>query len=386
VSGGTLTGNIVGFPSTSLAGGATQTFDFAVRADNDLSGIDTIYNQAILISGNDTIKSSPDSTDSCVACPTTIPVIHLVAWKTVVDSTGKAGFGVGDRLTYTIHVWNISTQAVAPVTILDTVPANTEYIDGSASNGGTYNAASNSLTFTLASLAPNGTDSVTFDVRVTSIADSIVNQATVIGDGDTVLTTTDSMGICTNCVTRIGLPVTGLQLSAQLQSNNNVLLNWGTTTEINSESFTVKRSVDGGNTWIVIGTQPSKAPGGNSSIPLTYNFTDPNLPVGNYEYQIIETDIDGDTLNSNIARIQVTGGAKIYPVPASNYIKVTLPAGATTVPYRLISSDGKIALSGTMSNLGSYGQISVSNVASDIYFLQITINNVMQTFKVQIQH
>jgi uncharacterized repeat protein (TIGR01451 family) len=324
---------------------------------------------------------------NCEGCQTKIPVVSLVAWKTVADSTGKSQFEPDDKLTYTVHVWNISTQTIAQVTILDTVPANTVYIDGSASNDGQYDAASNSLTFTLSSLAPGAVDSITFDVRVISDVDSIVNQATAIGGGDTVLTSTDSMGNCVNCKTRIGLPVTGLQLSAQVQANNNVLLTWGTITEFNSKSFMMMRSADGGNTWIVIGTQPTKALGGNSSIPLTYTMTDPNLPVGNYEYRVIETDIDGDTAMSNIVQVRITGGGKVYPNPANTYIRVELPVGAgNAIPYRMISADGKVVLSGTMMNQGSYGQISVSGIASDIYFLQIIVNNNTKTVKVQVQH
>jgi uncharacterized repeat protein (TIGR01451 family) len=386
------TSKVVSFTGGSLAAGATATFTFQVRSATNLNGVDTIYNQAVVIGGGDTTKSSPDTLGDCEGCQTKMPVMPLVAWKTVADSTGNARFSQGDKLTYTIHVWNISTQTIAPVTILDTIPANTVYIDGSASGNGQYDATGNSLIFTLSSLAPGATDSVTFDVRVEmsdpTIDSSIVNQATVIAAGDTILTTVDSTGSCADCKTRIGLPVTGLHLNeVQLQGNNNALLTWGTTTEFNSKSFTMMRSTDGGNTWVAIGTQPTKAQGGNSSIPLTYNMTDPNLAIGTYEYQVIETDIDGDTMMSNVVRVQITGNGKVYPNPANTYIRVELPTGAgSAVPYRMISADGKVVLSGTMTNQGSYGQISVSSIASDIYFLQVTVNNMVQTYKVQIQH
>ena len=182
------------------------------------------------------------------------------------------------------------------------------------------------------------------------------------------------------------LPITGLQLTAQPQANNDVILTWGTLTEINSQSFTVQRSSDGGKTWVTIGTQPTQAANGNSSVPLTYQITDPTVPIGSYEYRVVETDIDGATTTSNVVQISITGGKQVYPNPASTLLNVKLPASANNVSYRLISADGKIVLKGTITNTGNYGQISVAGIASDIYFLQITVNNAMQTYEVRIQH
>ena len=182
------------------------------------------------------------------------------------------------------------------------------------------------------------------------------------------------------------LPVTQLILAAQMQGSS-VQLTWGTTTEINSKHFTVQRSADGGKTWINIGTLPTQAPNGNSSSPLTYQLTDLYVPMGNYEYRVIETDIDGNTMLSNVARISITtGGTHIFPNPAKSVLKVALPAGANSVPYRIISTDGKVVLQGSMSNQENFGQISVAGLASAVYFLQVTINNAVQTYKVQVQH
>jgi len=182
------------------------------------------------------------------------------------------------------------------------------------------------------------------------------------------------------------LPITGLQLNARIQGNNDVLLTWGTITEINSKSFTVQRSADNGKTWVNVGSLPTQAQNGNSSVPLTYQLSDQYVPVGNYEYRVVETDINGSTTMSNVVPIQITAGAKIYPIPASTYLRIILPAGVNSVPYRMISTDGKVVLQGSMSNQGNFGQISVSGLASAVYFLQVTVNNAVQTYKVQVQH
>ena len=190
-----------------------------------------------------------------------------------------------------------------------------------------------------------------------------------------------------NCSQPFATPLTGFQLSAQIQANNAVQLNWETKMEINSKNFTVQRSADGGKTWTDVGTVATKAVNGNSSTPLSYTLTDQNVQPGSYEYQVVETDINGNSTTSNIVQIQVTSsGAKVYPIPASTYVRIILPAGVNAVPYRMISTDGKVVLQGSMSNQGNFGQISVSGLASAVYFLQVTINNAVQTYKVQVQH
>jgi hypothetical protein len=84
---------------------------------------------------------------------------------------------------------------------------------------------------------------------------------------------------------------------------------------------------------------------------------------------------------SNLATLQVS------PNPATGDVRVTLPAGTgNSVPYKLIGTDGKVILSGTMNNINSYGHISVSNVASGLYFLQIITNKLVVNCKLQVVH
>ena len=87
--------------------------------------------------------------------------------KTVSGATGSSGAArVGDVLTYTVSG---ACPEGASVTVTDKVPAGTEYVDGSATQGGTYDAATGILTWSLQSVA-GGSFSVSFDVRVTAAA------------------------------------------------------------------------------------------------------------------------------------------------------------------------------------------------------------------------
>ncbi|MDR0791734.1 MAG: right-handed parallel beta-helix repeat-containing protein [Chitinophagaceae bacterium] len=178
----------------------------------------------------------------------------------------------------------------------------------------------------------------------------------------------------------IDLPVTGLYLTAQVQGNNNVLLKWGATTEINSKNFTVQRSASN-STWVNINTQPTQALNGNSATPLSYAYTDTGVSSGIYLYRIIETDIAGNTQSSNMARVEITGNQiKIYPNPASSVLTVAgVPVGTL---YKLVNTSGATVRKGTT---GNNGKIPVSGIVPGTYLLQITVNNIVQTYKVQIQ-
>jgi hypothetical protein len=181
-------------------------------------------------------------------------------------------------------------------------------------------------------------------------------------------------------------PLTGMQLKAQAQSNNDVLLTWSTPTEFNSKNFTIERSSDNTLTWTTVGTVPTKASAGNSSVPLTYTFTDKQVPAGNYAYRVIETDIDGSVMFSNTVPIGVFGDAKIFPNPANSQLTVILPATASSASFRLIGTDGKIVVSGAMQSEGGFGKINVSDIIAGVYILQVDVNNSIQTYKVQIAH
>ena len=103
---------------------------------------------------------------------------------TVISPDGSIA-GVGDILEYTIHWVNDAEengQAVAAeVTITDTIPAGTEYVQDSASDNGAY--ADGKITWTIDAAAGAQGD-VTFEVKVTEDAvenanNEITNTATV---------------------------------------------------------------------------------------------------------------------------------------------------------------------------------------------------------------
>ena len=110
----------------------------------------------------------------------------------MIDADGSIA-GVGDILTYTIHWVNdeqVDGEAMAAdITITDTIPAGTEYVQDSASDNGTY--ADGTLTWTIDNAGPNATGTVSFQVEVLDAAggNDVTNTANVqVGDNAPVVT------------------------------------------------------------------------------------------------------------------------------------------------------------------------------------------------------
>ncbi len=87
----------------------------------------------------------------------------------------------GGELTYTITYSNTGNQNAAGVVISDTLPANVSYVEGSASDGGSYNATDRKVTWNIGALASkSGDKTVSFKVKANlDLADGaeIVNGA-----------------------------------------------------------------------------------------------------------------------------------------------------------------------------------------------------------------
>ncbi|MCI5056499.1 MAG: T9SS type A sorting domain-containing protein [Flavobacteriales bacterium] len=76
--------------------------------------------------------------------------------------------------------------------------------------------------------------------------------------------------------------------------NGNIVLNWSTATEISNEYFTVLRSEDG-YIWEDISTIHSQAEGGNSNVPLFYEYQNQSYSGSAY-YKLAQTDYDGTSV------------------------------------------------------------------------------------------
>lgn len=106
--------------------------------------------------------------------------------KDVLDSEGNSIDGnkvtAGQVLTYSVTYTN-TTNTARDVTITDVIPEHTTYVDNSADNGGVYDKATRTATWTK-NVAPGETLTVTFQVKVNKgVKDITVVNTAHVSDG-----------------------------------------------------------------------------------------------------------------------------------------------------------------------------------------------------------
>ena len=97
-------------------------------------------------------------------------------------SVSPANALAGGTITYTLAYGNTGGSLASSVTLTDIVPSGVSYVAGSASNLGSYNSATHTLTWSLGVLAVNGTGQVTFQATVSAQAgagSTIPNSASI---------------------------------------------------------------------------------------------------------------------------------------------------------------------------------------------------------------
>ncbi len=117
------------------------------------------------------------------------------------------------------------------------------------------------------------------------------------------------------------LPVTLLSFTGQATASGN-MLNWSTSSELNSKQFTVEKSSDG-NTYSPIA---KVAAAGNSTTRRNYDYLDKQVVEYNY-YRLKLEDKDGKSSYSNIVTIinhDVMQAVQVLNNPFNDYIDVRL--------------------------------------------------------------
>lgn len=108
-----------------------------------------------------------------------------------VEDANKGDIQVGDVLTYTVSYANPGKDPVT-VTITDRLPKGLTYVDGSASDGGSFDKDENKLTWKINDVKADATGTVTFEARAneSALTNGIANTANVqLGDHAPVVDT-----------------------------------------------------------------------------------------------------------------------------------------------------------------------------------------------------
>lgn len=168
------------------------------------------------------------------------------------------------------------------------------------------------------------------------------------------------------------LPVTNLQFFARRIDPQQVQLSWQTEQEFNNKGFHIERRKESETQFTVIGFEPTKATGGNSSSGLSYEQTDINAFAGKTYYRLRQEDIDGRSVFSVIRF--VTGSnekmltLKAWPIPAVKNFYVQVQGLQKNDVLQVFDMNGKMLRSISITN---QQQLQVSGLAPGTYVLRL---------------
>lgn len=194
-----------------------------------------------------------------------------------------------------------------------------------------------------------------------------------VGQVDFVsLSNTTNVGVQQSYDNSISLPITGLVLTAS-KKGKEVLLNWETTTEINSSHFIVQRFTNNRPAFDSIGIVSAK---GNSNSVSKYSLSD-KLPVkGTNYYRLKQVDKDGKFIYSATVAVNFDGDFTVscYPNPTTHSIK--LDVGITDTKgysYQLFDLNGKLVSAAAITS--SITTINLESLKAATYIIKVMNNN-----------
>ncbi|KAA0989165.1 T9SS type A sorting domain-containing protein [Dyadobacter aurulentus] len=161
------------------------------------------------------------------------------------------------------------------------------------------------------------------------------------------------------------LPVTLVSFVAVRQENQ-ALLTWKTTSEINSDRFDIEHSINGKD-WNLIGSVPAR---GERSDFEFYSFRDLNPAGGENLYRLKMVDKDSSFAYSQIENLRFESEVVLYPNPVSDG-KVYLESAAKIHQIRIFDSRGNSVVNWHLA----HGSLDVSRLPAGSYVIQISSAN-----------
>lgn len=163
------------------------------------------------------------------------------------------------------------------------------------------------------------------------------------------------------------LPITLQNFNAELLDNN-VIIEWRTSSEINNEYFTVERSANSKN-WDEI----QKIEGaGMSTNSIDYQVIDSSPLDGISYYRLKQTDYDGTSTYSKTKFVNYINKEKqivLYPKPASNYISIK--SDEEVLKINILDASGQIIKVFT----NCVGRMDISSIQPGLYYVEVINSN-----------
>ncbi len=171
------------------------------------------------------------------------------------------------------------------------------------------------------------------------------------------------------------LPITLLSFNGNLYKNNNVILNWNTSAEINCKQYEVERSADGKTFNKVF----SVAGNGTTMLQHYYSGSD-NVPSeinSIVYYRLKQIDLDNNVTYSNIVAIKLIQSdtqVSVYPNPFTSSLNMDIKSDTkTTINVKLITVEGQKILTKKIELSKGNNHINIeelNKLSNGSYFLQ----------------
>ncbi len=170
-------------------------------------------------------------------------------------------------------------------------------------------------------------------------------------------------------ITYTTLPITLQSFTAKL-SNDEIVLNWQTSTEINNRYFGIEHSTTGYSF-----AEISRVAGaGNSVLPKNYNFTHSGAGGGRHFYRLAQHDFNGAIHYSQVVMVDVNSKVEklqIAPNPVESVLNVKTSRVFTQNLYLITNSMGQLVASGLLNGQ----QINVSKLSKGHYTITIKMTD-----------
>jgi hypothetical protein len=174
----------------------------------------------------------------------------------------------------------------------------------------------------------------------------------------------------------VPLAVEGLVLKGRSDFGVNTLT-WNTESELNNSHFELMRGRTK-DVMSVLSTIPTKAQGGTSNTPLSYEFVDDKPSAKKLYYAVKEVDMNGSSSLSNIVEVTMNDDHFValdaYPNPTSHTLNVSLNIPANNrLAVDIYDALGRLVYSQVHTATGGNEVLAldVSTLATGHYTLQI---------------
>ncbi len=276
----------------------------------------------------------------------------------------------------TLHTVTVSNFQFSPQTISNVVVGDIiEWVWGSGFHTTT------SVTI------PGGAAS--WDAPITSSATSFQYTVTVVGTYNYVCSVHPGMTASFTATATTPVVMTDFKVN---NNGNQTILKWKTSSEQNSDYFSIKRSVNGTD-FIQIGRVNAA---GTSNVERAYTFNDSRVTANKYLYYLIEiTDIDGRTQFSETRLVRNASAASkiivsITPNPIIKPGHMLLKFNADengTMQATVSDIQGRLLLATTLSTAKGVnnGHIHLGEIAPGTYNIVFTLDGIKETHRIVVK-